>query len=566
MRSVTTRNLRLISGLVLFAFTATHFLNHAVGLFSLEAMDEVQEWRLLVTRSWPGMLVLGAALITHVVLALAKTLRRATLRLPAWEIAQLATGLIIPILLLPHIIDTHVANSLFGVQDSYLYALARLWPAAAWTQSLLLLLVWSHGCLGLHHWLKFSSWYRRSTPLWVVVAVAIPMAALMGFIVSGRFVSALLSDPAMAERMRGVTHWPDVAEAAWLALYATVARVGFAIVLALVAIGVAFRQFGMLAAPKIAISYAGGPEIQAPVGPTLLEISRSQGVMHVSACGGRARCGQCQVRIDEGGDGLASAGSAERATLAHVKAPANARLACQIRPTAPLSVTRLLLSGDAPAMAAAPDRGDNDAGVRKPLCLLHVHLRELDAIARDRLAYDLVFIMNEFFGAVAQAIESHGGRVDRFLGDSVLAVFGEQGGLDQGCADAINAARALDLALDRVNEKVAAEIGRPMRASMGVYAGEMVLGRIGLPGGRVSVLGLGADIPQRLAGFAGQNGWQLALSTEVARRAGVAASDADHRAVLAATSEAGVATELIGVIRSRDIAMAAVAAPAATAP
>jgi adenylate cyclase len=183
------------------------------------------------------------------------------------------------------------------------------------------------------------------------------------------------------------------------------------------------------------------------------------------------------------------------------------------------------------------------------------------------LPYDLVFLVNEFFVAVGQAIESHSGRIDRFLGDGVLAVFGEQRGLDQGCRDAVDAARAIDLALDRVNEKVAAEIGRPMQASMGVHAGEMVLGRVGLGhSARLSVLGLGVDISQRLAELAEQKGWQLALSAAAAQRAGVSVPDADCRAALTSRDGAGVATELIGVVRSRDIIVGAVAEPATTAP
>jgi adenylate cyclase len=56
-RSDLLQRLRLASGLVLFTFVATHFLNHALGLISLEAMQEMQAWRKLVTRSWlaPGL-------------------------------------------------------------------------------------------------------------------------------------------------------------------------------------------------------------------------------------------------------------------------------------------------------------------------------------------------------------------------------------------------------------------------------------------------------------------------------------------------------------------------------
>src|SRR5438477_6890672 len=183
MRGGMTRNLSLVSGLILFAFALTHFLNHAVGLFNLEAMDQVQEWRLAVTRSLPGMIILAAALLTHIVFGLLKLARRRTLRLPTWELSQLILGLTIPLLLLPHIIDTHIAHSLFGVQDSYLYELARLWPSGALTQSLLLVVVWTHDCLGIHHWLKFKAWYRALQPLLLLIAIAIPLAALAGFAV-----------------------------------------------------------------------------------------------------------------------------------------------------------------------------------------------------------------------------------------------------------------------------------------------------------------------------------------------------------------------------------------------
>src|SRR5580658_1160512 len=67
--------LRLWSGLVLFAFVATHLINHAVGLWSLEAMTRVQHWRLVVTRSPPGFVLLTAALLAHAALALWKLAR-----------------------------------------------------------------------------------------------------------------------------------------------------------------------------------------------------------------------------------------------------------------------------------------------------------------------------------------------------------------------------------------------------------------------------------------------------------------------------------------------------------
>lgn len=560
MRGGLTRNLSLISGLVLFLFAATHFLNHAVGLFNLEAMDQAQGWRLAVTRSWPGVIILAGALVIHIVFGLLKLLGRRTLRLPAWELTQLILGLVIPFLLLPHVIDTHVAHSLFDVQDSYLYELARLWPTSALSQSLLLVIVWAHGCLGIHHWLKVKSWYRALQPLLLLIAIAIPVAALAGFIVSGRAVAGLISDPTMAERMRALTHWPNSFDDDSLTSLSRTLRIGFAAVVGLVVIIVAVRRLTMLAAPKIAISYANGPKIQSPVGPTLLEISRGNGIVHTSECGGRARCGTCRVRITEGGAALPAPSLAERFTLARVKAPQDARLACQIRPTAALTVLRLVQVDDAAGVVQPITADGDDAATQRPLCLLYLHLRDIDHIARDRLAYDLMFILNEFFAAAGAAIDQNHGTVDRFLGDGLLAVFGQQRGLAQGTRDALRAAHTIDLALDRLNEKVAAEIGRPVQASIGVHSGNFVRGRIGIGNTSVvSVVGLGTDIAQRLAGFAEAKSWQVALSFDAAKQAAVL--DLGERQTLTTGAET---VDMIGIARGRDIEVADIA-DAATA-
>ncbi len=566
MRGGLTRNLSLVSGLILFAFAATHFLNHAIGLVSLELMDQAQGWRLAVTRSWPGVIILAAALVTHVVFGLLKLFGRRTLRLPAWELAQLFLGLAIPFLLLPHIIDTHVASTLFGVQDSYLYELARLWPANALNQSLLLTIVWAHGCLGIHHWLKMRSWYRALQPLLLLIAIAIPVAALAGFVVSGRAVAGLISDRTMAERMHALTHWPNSFNDDALTSYSRTLRIAFAVVLGLVAIAIVVRRFIMLAAPKIVISYTSGARLQSAIGPTLLEISRAGGVAHISECGGRARCGTCRVRITEGAATLPAPSLAERFTLARVKAPQDARLACQIRPTASLGVVRLVQAGHDTGVAQPAAAEGDEAAAQRPLCLLYLHLRDINQIAKDRLAYDLLFILNEFFAAAGAAIDQNHGSVDKFIGDGLLAVFGQQRGLQQGARDALRATRAIDQALDRLNEKVAAELGRPVQVSIGLHAGSFVMGRIGL--GKtsvVSVVGLGSDIAQQLAGLAETNGWQVALSSDAAKHAGVLDIGEQQTLALGATGGEARTIDVISVARGRDIEVADADEPASAA-
>ncbi|MEO8883901.1 MAG: adenylate/guanylate cyclase domain-containing protein [Devosia sp.] len=510
----------LLSGLVLFGFATTHFLNHALGLISIEAMHDAQQWRLAVTRSLAGTIVLAAALLTHVVMALVKMAGRATLRLPGWELAQIATGLAIPFLLFPHIVNTRIAHTIAGVNDSYLYELAQLWPGSAIPQGALLLVVWSHGCLGIHHWLRHKPSYAAAKPGLALIAIALPTAALAGFMVSGRAVAALMLDPDMAVRIRELTNWPSTATEDLLAWLRLAARVGFLIILCAVVIWMFFRKAAAVAAPKLTIRYAGGPTVSSAGGATLLETSRMNRIAHAAECGGRARCGMCQVRIDDGAEWLDPPRLAEAFRLAALGAPPTVRLACQIRPHRDLTVTRLVRPAAAEQAASTDD--DEGAGIETKLALLLVGMAEFDEITRDRIAYDVIFLLNEFFAAAGAAITLNDGWIDGFHGHQLLAVFGQKAGVEAGVGQAIRAAGAIDSALDRLNEKVAAEIGRRVRCAMSIHAGPLLLGRIGYGSTKsLSVLGRTVEVVRLLDGGASAHEAQLTISADAARLGGI---------------------------------------------
>jgi adenylate cyclase len=339
LRGDSLQRLRLGSGLVLFAFAATHFLNHALGLLGLELMHQAQALRTSITRSWPGTIVLGSALATHIAIGLHKLIRRNTWRMPRWEAVQIALGLAIPFLLFPHIINTRISHVFFNVNDSYLYELTRLWPERAFLQSLLLLIVWTHGCMGLHFWLRLLDGYWRWAPALLVVAVGLPTLALAGFAVTGHTTSAIMSDAQALQALKTRSHWPNAADSNTLAWLRDSSQIAFAVLLVTVA-GVQLARYHRrtLQAKAARISYVGGPTIDLKRGMTLLEASRSAGVRHASVCGGRARCSTCRVRIERGLDTLPPPTGAEAITLKSIDAPANVRLACQVMPSSSLSV------------------------------------------------------------------------------------------------------------------------------------------------------------------------------------------------------------------------------------
>src|SRR6266850_1085572 len=95
------RRLRLATGLIVAWFVVGHFLNHSLGVVSIDAMDRVRSVLAAWWRSPPGTVLLYGSLLTHFALALVSLYRRTTLRMPVWEAAQLVLGLAVPPLLVP---------------------------------------------------------------------------------------------------------------------------------------------------------------------------------------------------------------------------------------------------------------------------------------------------------------------------------------------------------------------------------------------------------------------------------------------------------------------------------
>ena len=118
--------LRLYSGYVLFFYTVTHLLNHALGLVSLRVLEAGRHWFVLLWHNPVGLSALYGALLAHFVLALWSLLRRRALRLSPWEWTQLGLGILVIPLGAVHVVGTRLAAELYDVEPSYGWVLASL--------------------------------------------------------------------------------------------------------------------------------------------------------------------------------------------------------------------------------------------------------------------------------------------------------------------------------------------------------------------------------------------------------------------------------------------------------
>ncbi|OYU38891.1 MAG: adenylate/guanylate cyclase domain-containing protein [Pseudorhodobacter sp. PARRP1] len=510
--------LRLWSGLVLMAFATTHLLNHALGLISLAAMEAGQDLRLTITRSLIGTLVLCLAALVHFGLGIARIIQLRTWRIGVRAAVQVLLAVVIPVLLIRHVLGTRGVHVMFGISDDYGNALWGMWPGESVRLAFLIALVWGHGCIGLHMWLSPKPWYRRSLWAWNALAVLIPALAYAGYVTAARMLHLRgdLSSPISAAQ------YAQLQDAFLLGSYSYLAIVVAAVVVWLL------LQMGTKMGARVTVRYAYGPVVSAPQGLSVLEISQTNRIPHASVCGGRARCSTCRVRVLEGMEHLPPVSAAEQQVLRRVGAPANVRLACQLHPTQDLTISTLL-----PANLDTGQTSDLDKyhwGVEREVTLLFCDLRGFTQMSEGRLSFDVVFLLNQFLGSMAEAIEDSGGFVDKFMGDGIMAIFGMETTPSEGALRALAAARAMGGVLDSLNQTLRDELRVPLSMGIGIHSGPAILGRIGAAHrtdaiARLTALGETVNIASRLEQMTKDIGVQVAVSAYALQLSGLAAND-----------------------------------------
>ena len=524
--AAVVRQTRLWLGLVLFTYLATHFLNHALGLVSLDAMLAGREWFVLLWRSYPGTIGLYTALVVHLSLAYWSLYRRRTLRMPGWEALQVSLGLTIPVLLVWHVVGTRLAHEVAGTRDTYTLVVLSLWtldPAAGLRQAAALVIAWLHGCVGLHFWLRLRPWYPRHARAIYSAFLLVPVLALLGFAEAGREITRRAEDPAFVPRVLAEARLPSPAQRVVLGRVSRGVFWGHLGMIALVLAARGARE-GTRRRQGVRVTYPGGREVLVPAGFTILEASRFAGIPHASVCGGRGRCSTCRVRVIRGAEHLPAATTEELRVLGRVGAPADVRLACQVRPPRDLTVVPLVPAGAGPADAVGV--GDHREGRELTIAVLFADLRGFTRLAERKLPYDVVFILNRYFEAVGGAIGDAGGIVNQFTGDGVMALFGVDGRPEEGCRQAIRAAAAMVARVQELSRTLADDLTTPLRLGIGIHVGPAVVGRMGYATTTyLTAVGDTVHVAARLEALTKDYGCDLVLSAEVAARAGLDVSD-----------------------------------------
>jgi len=136
-RGIGVRQVRLACGLVLYCYLVSHFLNHALGNISLDALAAGVNYHIMFWQFLPVAIVFYTAVLVHSGLGIWALYQRRQFRWKAIEPLQLVLGLSIPALIIAHITGVRLGHSLFGQERLYPQVLYADWVAAPYKKWLM---------------------------------------------------------------------------------------------------------------------------------------------------------------------------------------------------------------------------------------------------------------------------------------------------------------------------------------------------------------------------------------------------------------------------------------------
>lgn len=127
------------------------------------------------------------------------------------------------------------------------------------------------------------------------------------------------------------------------------------------------------------------------------------------------------------------------------------------------------------------DQSNDNAsgGAVQPIAVLFTDIRGFSPIAEQLTPVELTDLLGEFRGIMAEVIQEHGGVVDKFIGDAVMAVFGFPQPNSSSASRCLACAHTMLARLDNWSDKRVAMGKLPVRIGIGMHYGEAFVGVVG---------------------------------------------------------------------------------------
>ena len=522
--ALIVRRSRTISGCILFFYVFTHLLNHSLGLISLDTMEQ---GRAIFLRFWRHdvlFYVLYGALSIHFLLGVYALARRRSFRMSRKEWIRNSCAVLIPFFLASHLSVTLWGSRFLGLNDSYAFMIISTYifdPFGYIILGLMLMLVWTHGSIGIIGLIEFREFYSKRRGLFQGLILGLPLIAYGGYIrASIELSEASQSNPiTILELISNSNFTAEIGEK----IVSLSDLLQFLVYPILLSLFVAFYFIRNLLEKRfnsIQVQYTDGTNINVSRGSSLLEASHKAGRYHESVCGGRGRCTTCRVRVTSSLGELPKPNKIEQSVINRLNFDQSLRLACQLRPETDIEINPLIKLVNHDKQNLRFSNQENLSGIEKETVIMFCDLRGFTRLSDGKMPFDVVFILNKYFKLVTDAVEENKGRIDKFIGDGVMAIFDKDTTISKNCKNALKGAAMITTYLNELNDELSTDDIEPLRLGIGIHSGNAIIGKMGY--GEASTdtaIGDTVNVASRLEQLTKDYSCQLMFSSTVAENA-----------------------------------------------
>ena len=222
---------------------------------------------------------------------------------------------------------------------------------------------------------------------------------------------------------------------------------------------------------------------------SILTAALRNGINHLHACGGSARCSTCRIQVVSGLENCNPRNELELKLADTNNFSDDVRLACQTTITGNVDIRRLLVDIEDLKFSTLNHKKLGPIGSHRKVAILFADIQGFTPMSERMQSYDVMYVLNKYFDFAGKIINANGGEINNYIGDAFLAIFGLDDAGDE-VFRAIKSGLEIQDNLITFAKTIEVNFNEEFKVRIGIHYGDAIIGMLGSRGTeRLSVIG-----------------------------------------------------------------------------